>query len=62
MVTAKEYRELAVEYYKWADEAETEEVRDAYLRLAHEWTFAALSANAHPYRPAGVRSVTTTRQ
>jgi hypothetical protein len=40
MVTAREYRELAVEFYKWADEAETEEVRDTYLRLASKWIIA----------------------
>jgi hypothetical protein len=42
MVTAMEYRELAIKYYKWAAEAKTEEVRDTYLRLAYEWTLAAL--------------------
>jgi hypothetical protein len=45
MVTAKEYRELSVEYYRLADEAETEEVRDTYLRLARQWTLAPLNAN-----------------
>ncbi len=62
MVTAKEYRELAVEFYKWADEAETEEVRDTYLRLAREWTLAALGANCVSVSTGGHSIVTTTRQ
>lgn len=45
MVTATEYRELALKFYRWAAEAETEEVRETYLRLAREWTLAALGAN-----------------
>jgi len=59
MVTAKEYRELAVEFYRWADEAETEEVRDTYLRLARGWTLAALGVNAST---CGHPIVTTTRR
>jgi hypothetical protein len=59
MVSAKEYRELAVEFYRWSDEAETEEVRDAYLRLARGWTLAALGVNAST---CGHPIVTTTRQ
>ena len=46
MVTAKEYRELSAKYYRWADEAVTEEARDTYLRLAGQWTLAALTANS----------------
>jgi hypothetical protein len=59
MVTATEYRELAVKYYNWAGEAETEEVRDTYLRLAREWTLAALGANG---LSASTLIVTTTWQ
>jgi hypothetical protein len=62
MVTAKEYRELAVEFYKWADEAETEEVRETYLRLAGKWTIAALSANCLPAKFCEHSIVTATRQ
>ena len=62
MVTAKEYRELAVEFYKWADEAETEEVRDTYLRLAREWTLAALGVNSLSVSTCGHSIVTATRQ
>jgi hypothetical protein len=62
MVTAKEYRELAVEFYRWADEAETKEVRDVYLRLARGWTLAALGANSLPDSIYGHSIVTTTRQ
>jgi len=57
MVTAKEYRGLALKFYRWAAEAETEEVRDTYLRLARGWTIAALNANCLPARtPADIRS------
>jgi hypothetical protein len=59
MVTAKEYRELAEEFYRWADEAEAEEIRDTYLRLARGWTLAALGVNAST---CGHPIVTTTRQ
>jgi len=62
MVTAQEYRELSMEFYKWADEAETEEVRDTYLRLAGKWTIAALSANCLPASTCEPSIVTTTRQ
>jgi hypothetical protein len=62
MVTAKEYRELAVEFYKWADEAEIEEIRDTYLRLARGWTLAALGANGLPPSTCEHSIVTTTRQ
>ena len=59
MVTAKEYRELAVEFYRWADEAEAEDIRDTYLRLARGWTLAALGVNAST---CGHPIVATTRQ
>ena len=59
MVTAAEYRELALKYYGWADEAETDEVRETYLRLAWEWTLAALGANG---LSASTSIATTTRQ
>ena len=62
MITAKEYRELAVEFYRWADEAEAEDIRDTYLRLAREWTLAALGANDSPASTSGHSIVTTTRQ
>jgi hypothetical protein len=62
MVTAKEYRELAMEFYKWADEAETGEVRDTYLRLASKWTIAALSANCLTARTCEHSIATMTRQ
>jgi hypothetical protein len=53
MVTAKEYRGLALKFYRWAAEAETEEIRDTYLRLARGWTIAALNANCLPARTCG---------
>jgi len=62
MVTAKEYRGLALKFYRWAAEAETEEVRDTYLRLARGWTIAALNPNCLPARACGYSIVSTTRQ
>ena len=62
MVTAKEYRGLALKFYRWAAEAETEEVRDTYLRLARGWTIAALNANCLPARACGYSIISTTRQ
>ena len=62
MVTAKEYRESAFESYRWAAEAETEEVRDTYLRLARGRTIAALNANCLPARTCGYSIVSNTRQ
>lgn len=61
MVTARDYRELSVQYYKWADEAETKEVRDIYLRLAEKWTVAALVANSPPASSCEIRAFTATR-
>ena len=61
MVTARDYRELSVQYYKWADEAVTKEVRDTYLRLADEWTVAALVANSLSASICGIRAFTATR-
>ena len=59
MVTAKEYRGLALKFYRWAAEAETEEVRDTYLRLARGWTIAALNANCLPARACGIAAACT---
>ena len=61
MVTAKEYRELALEFYRWAEEAEADEVRDTYTRMADEWTIAALSVNCSPPATRGPAIVTITR-
>jgi hypothetical protein len=59
MVTAQEYRELAVEFFRSADEAESEEMRDAFLQLAHDWTLAALRANDLPMSTTGHSIITT---
>lgn len=56
MVTAKEYRGLALKFYRWAAEAETEEIRETYLRLARGWTIAALNANCCRQGPPNIRS------
>lgn len=61
MVTAMEYRELALKFYRWAAESETEEVRDTYLRLARGWTLAALGVNDLSASPYGHPIVTATR-
>jgi hypothetical protein len=62
MVTARDYRELSVQYYKWADEAVTKEVKDFYLHLAGEWTVAALVANSTSAAlTSGVRTLAATR-
>ena len=62
MVTATEYRELALKFYRWAAEAETEEVRETYLRLARKWTLAALGANDLSASSDVHSIVTTSRQ
>ena len=62
MVTATEYRELALKFYRWAAESEAEEVRETYLRLAREWTLAALSASDLSTSTFGHSLVVTTRQ
>jgi hypothetical protein len=61
MVTATEYRELALRFYRWAAEAETEEIRDTYLRLARGWTLAALGINDLSAPPYEHSIVTATR-
>jgi hypothetical protein len=61
MVTAKEYRELALEFYRWAEEAEADEVRDTYTRLADGWTIAALSVNCSRPTVCGHTLSTITR-
>jgi hypothetical protein len=43
MTTSREYRQFARECTKWADETDTNEARMAFLDLACDWTFAALS-------------------
>lgn len=44
MAKTDEYRQFAVECFRWADEAETEDVREAFLQMARDWTAAALRA------------------
>jgi hypothetical protein len=41
MKTAAEYRAMADECFKWAREAQTNEVRASYLQLAQVWLDAA---------------------
>ena len=61
MVTATEYRDLALKFYRWAAEAETDEVRDTYLRLARGWTLAALGVNDLSVSPYKHSIATATR-
>jgi hypothetical protein len=62
MVTANEYRELALEFFRSADEAETEEMRDAFLKMARDWMTAALRSGGSSASTCGHPIVTTTRQ
>jgi hypothetical protein len=54
MAKAQEYRKFAEECLRWADEAETEEFKDAFIQMARDWTLAAmrLEAVAAPPPPA----------
>jgi hypothetical protein len=42
MTTADEYRGYAKECLRWADEAETDDLRQSFLDMARDWTLAAL--------------------
>jgi hypothetical protein len=42
MATASEYRQFATECLRWATEAETDDMRNAFLDMARHWTLAAL--------------------
>jgi hypothetical protein len=42
MATAQEYRKFAEECLRWAEEAETEEFKDAFILMARDWTLAAM--------------------
>jgi hypothetical protein len=42
MATVSEYRQFAAECLRWATEAETEDMRKAFLDMARDWTLAAL--------------------
>jgi hypothetical protein len=41
MKTASEYRAMAEECFRWAREANREEVRESYMQLAQVWLNAA---------------------
>ena len=43
MTTSHEYRQFTRECAKWADETDTNETRKAFLDLARDWSFAALT-------------------
>jgi hypothetical protein len=42
MSSATEYRQFAAKCLRWATEVETEEDRQAFLDMAHDWTLAAM--------------------
>ena len=42
MATVSEYRQFAAECLRWATEAETEDMRKAFLDMARDWTLAAM--------------------
>jgi len=46
MATAQEYRKFAEECLRWADEADTEEFKDAFIQMARDWTLAAMRLEA----------------
>jgi len=48
MATAQEYRKFAEECLRWADEAETEEFKDAFIQMDRDWTLAAMRLDAPP--------------
>jgi hypothetical protein len=48
MATSREYRQFARQSTKWAAEANTDEVRNAFLSLAADWTLAAIYADRAP--------------
>jgi hypothetical protein len=48
MKTAAEYRAMADECFKWAREAQTDEVRASYLQLAQVWLDAACKLDGLP--------------
>jgi hypothetical protein len=52
MTTAQEYRKFADECLRWADEAETEEFRNAFIQMARDWTLAALRLDGLSVPPA----------
>ena len=50
MKTASDYRAMAEECFRWAHEANREEVRESYMQLAQVWLNAASLVEA-PRRP-----------
>ena len=42
MTTAEEYRQYANECLRFADEAKTDDQRQAFLDMARDWTLAAM--------------------
>ena len=51
MKTASEYRATAEECFRWAREANKEEVRDSYIQLAQVWLNAASLIDGAPPTP-----------
>jgi hypothetical protein len=48
MKTASEYRAKAEECFRWAREANREEVRESYMQLAQVWLNAASLVDGTP--------------
>jgi hypothetical protein len=57
MTTSREYRQFARECTKWADETDTNEAREAFLDLARDWIFAALTVDRIEKEATGARRV-----
>ena len=51
MKTAAEYRAMAEECFKWAREAQADEVRESLLQLARVWLDAACKLDGPPPTP-----------
>jgi hypothetical protein len=48
MITPEQYREMAEECFRWAREAQTDDVRLCYLNLAQIWLEAATWIDSAP--------------
>ena len=48
MKTASDYRAMAEECFRWAHEANREEVRESYMQLAQVWLNAASLVDGAP--------------
>jgi hypothetical protein len=57
MSTVDEYHKYAKDCLRWAARARTEEQRQRFLSLAHDWTQAALGLEGVPESEPGARGL-----